>query len=49
MIIEIDHLDATYMKKLADKDILAIRVKQFVPNLLAVQLGEKFNPMRVIF
>ncbi|BET96278.1 hypothetical protein [Xenorhabdus taiwanensis] len=41
MIIEVDCLDATCLKKLADKEILVIRVKQFVPNLLAEQLGEK--------
>ncbi|OKP04827.1 hypothetical protein Xedl_00454 [Xenorhabdus eapokensis] len=35
MIIEVDCLDATCLKKLADKEILVIRVKQFVPNLLA--------------
>ncbi|WP_338882832.1 2OG-Fe(II) oxygenase [Xenorhabdus sp. TH1] len=41
MIIEVDCLDAACLKKLAEKESLVIRVKQFVPNLLAEQLGEK--------
>ncbi|MDX7992364.1 2OG-Fe(II) oxygenase [Xenorhabdus littoralis] len=40
-IIEVDRLDVTCIQKLAGQEILAIRVKNFVPNILAVQLGEK--------
>ncbi len=32
MIIETDRLDATYIEKLADQEVLAIRVKQFIPR-----------------
>ncbi|MBS9430458.1 hypothetical protein CE143_06175 [Photorhabdus luminescens] len=41
MIIETDRLDATYIEKLADQEVLAIRVKQFIPSVLAMKLGKK--------
>ncbi|WP_340616736.1 2OG-Fe(II) oxygenase [Xenorhabdus entomophaga] len=41
MIIETNCLDATCIEKLANQKALAIRVKNFIPSDLAMQLGEK--------
>lgn len=41
MMLDVERLDETCIKKLANEEVLAIRVKGFLPQPLAVQIGDK--------
>lgn len=41
MMLDVERLDETCIKKLANEEVLAIRVKGFLPEPLAIQIGDR--------
>jgi len=41
MMLDVERLDETCIKKLANEEVLAIRVKGFLPQAQAIQIGDK--------
>jgi hypothetical protein len=41
MMLDVERLDEACIKKLANEEVLAIRVKGWIPRPLAIQIGEK--------
>ena len=41
MMLDVERLDETCIKKLANEEVLAIRVKSFLAPPLAIQIGDK--------
>ena len=41
MMLDVERLDETCIKKLANEEVLAIRVKRFLPEPLAIEIGDK--------
>ena len=41
MMLDVERLDETCIKKLANEEVLAIRVKGLLPRPLAIQIGDK--------
>ena len=43
MMLDVERLDETCIKKLANEEVLAIRVKGFLPRSLAIEIGDKIS------
>lgn len=41
MMLDVERLDETCIKKLAQEQVLALRIKNFLPHAQAIQLGDK--------
>jgi hypothetical protein len=41
MMLDVERLDETCIKKLANEELLAIRIKGWLPPPLAIQIGDK--------
>lgn len=41
MLLEVEHLDQRCIQKLVDGEVLAVRLKGFLPDSLAIEIGNK--------
>lgn len=41
MMLDVERLDETCIQKLAQEQVLALRIKNFLPHAQAIQLGDK--------
>ncbi len=48
MMLDVERLDETCIQKLANEEVLAIRVKGLLPGPLAIQIGDKMKSVKIV-